>query len=196
MGKSIGIITNTGTNMAGEVTNANGGGINASNFAGKMASQLAVKTAGRQWLVVMVALAGGLIGGALANRLAAAIPALAADSPAKSLAAQQILLVDARGKPHASLHLNDDGTPVFQMYDLAGKNRIGIGFAKDGTVGMDVADQKGSKRVLLSVSDEGIPTLRLYDDGARPRTLLGVDSQGNPAMDFYEHDGKLLRELP
>ncbi len=72
-----------------------------------------------------MALAGGLIGGALANRLAAAMPALAADTPAKSLAAQEILLVDAKGKPHASLHLNKDGLPLFQMYDAEGKTRIG-----------------------------------------------------------------------
>jgi hypothetical protein len=174
--------------MTGEVTNANGAGANANSFAGKIA--------GKPWLYVIVALAGGFIGGALANRLAAAIPADAADSPAKSLAAQQILLVDARGKPHASLHLNDEGLPVLQMYDNSGKNRIGIGFAKDGTVGLDFADNKGLQRVLLSVSVEGIPALRLYDDSARPRMLLGVDSQGNSAMDFYEHDGKLLRELP
>jgi hypothetical protein len=178
--------------MTGEVTNANCGGTNVDNFAGDTTSKLA----GRQWLVVIMALTGGLIGGASANRLAAAIPALAAESPAKSLAAQQILLVDARGKTHASLHLNDDGMPVLQMYDHAGKNRIGIGFAKDGTAGMDLGDHKGIQRVLLGVSDDGVPTLRLYDDSAKPRMLLGVDSQGNSALDFYEHDGKLLRELP
>jgi hypothetical protein len=174
------------------VTNPYDDGSNPNNSVAKAAS----KPVGWQWLYVLVALVGGLIGGALANRLAAAMPAVAADTPAKSLAAQEILLVDARGKPHASLHLSDEGLPVFQMYDNAGKNRLGIGFAKDGTVGLDLADQKGTKRVLLSVSDEGIPALRLYDDSARPRTLLGVDSQGYSAMDFYEHDGKLLRELP
>jgi hypothetical protein len=191
MAEFIGSITDVGTNMAG-VTNPDDGGSNANNFAGRATST----PAGRQWLYVMVALAGGMIGGALANRLAAAIPALAADTPSKSLAAQEILLVDARGKTHASLHLNDDGMPVLQMYDLAGKNRIGIGFAKDGAVGMDLGDQKGIQRVLLGVGDDGVPTLRLYDGSARPRMLLGVDSQGNSALDFYEHDGKLLRELP
>lgn len=170
------------------VTNPYDDGSNPNNSVATAAS----KPVGWQWLYVLVALVGGLIGGALANRLAVAMPAVAADTPAKSLAAQEILLVDARGKPHASLHLSDDGLPVFQMYDKAGKNRLGLGFAKDGTVGLDLADQ----RVLLSVSDEGIPALRLYDDTARPRTLLGVDSQGYSAMDFYEHDGKLLRELP
>jgi len=151
---------------------------------------------GKEWFYVMAAVAGGLIGGALANRFAAAIPAVAADSPAKSLAAQEILLVDAKGKPHASLHLNADGLPVLQMYDHAGKNRIGIGFASDGALGLDIADDKGTARVLLSVNSEGMPALRLFDDTARPRTLLGVDSQGEPALDFYERDGKLLRELP
>jgi hypothetical protein len=177
--------------MTGEVSNSNGCVTDANSFAGRTTG----KMAGKSWLYLIVALAGGLIGGALANRLAASA-AVAADSPSKSVAAQQFILVDARGKPHASLHLNDDGLPVIQMYDLAGKTRIGIGFAKDGTVGLDLADRKGTDRILLSVSDDGIPALRLYDDAARPRMLLGVDSDGNSALDFYEHDGKLLRELP
>lgn len=164
----------------------------AENFAAKTTT----KPAGPQWLYVLAALFGGIAGGALANRLASAIPARAADSPVRSLAAQQILLVDARGKTHASLHLNDEGMPVLQMYDLAGRNRIGLGFARDGTVGMDLGDRKGIQRVLLGVGDDGVPTLRLYDDSARPRILLGVDRQANSALDFYEHDGKLLRELP
>ncbi len=157
---------------------------------------MAGKIVGKSWLYVTVALAGGLIGGALANRLSSARAAVAADSPAKAIEAKQFILVDARGKPHASLKLNDDGLPLFQMYDLAGKTRIGIGFAKDGTVGLDLADRKGADRILLSVSDDGIPALRLYDSTTRPRMLLGVDSQGNSALDFYEQDGKLLRELP
>ncbi len=182
--------------MMGEVTNSNRNGINTLNSAATTGGHVAITFARKPWLNLVLALIGGLLGGALANRLAAAVPAGAADAPAKSIAAQQILLVDARGKPHASLHLNDDGMPVFQMYDLAGKNRLGIGFAKDGTAGLDIADQKGTQRVFLSVSDDGVPALRLYDDTARPRLLLGVDNQGNSAIDFYESDGKLLRELP
>ena len=177
--------------MTEEGTIPSGRGTDAIHFAPNRAG----KTPGKSWLYLIVALAGGIIGGAMANRLAA-IAAVAADSPAKSLAAQQFVLVDARGKPHASFRLNEDGLPILQSYDLAGKTRIGIGFAKDGTVGLDLADQKGTERILLSVSDDGIPALRIYDDAAKLRMLLGVDSQGNSAMDFYEQDGKLLRELP
>ena len=174
--------------MTYEGTNANRGGTNANSFVGK--------TAAASWLYVLVALVGGLIGGALANRLAAAMPALAADNPAKSLAAQEILLVDAKGKPHASLHLNKDGLPLFQMYDAEGKTRIGIGFAKEGAFGLEFADKKGAERVLLSVNDDGVPALRLYDDTAGQRILVGLDLQGDSAIDFYDHEGKLLRELP
>ncbi len=164
--------------MMGEVTNANRGATNT-NGGGTNANSAVGQTAAKSWLYVLVALAGGLIGGALANRLAAAIPAVAADSPAKSLAAQEILLVDAKGKPHASLHLNNDGLPVFQMYDAAGKTRIGIGFAKEGAIGLEFADKKGAERMLVSVNDDGIPALRVYDDTGGPRMLVGVDIQGN-----------------
>lgn len=180
----------------GEVTNIKDGDTNMIDSAARTAGKIAITFAGKPWLGLIVALAGGLIGGALANRLAAAIPAVAADAPAKSIAAQEIVLVDARGKPHASLHLNHDGMPVLQLLDLEGRRRIGIGFSQDGTAGLDFADQKGAERILLNVSNDGIPALRLYDGAARPRLLIGVDSQGNSAIDFYESDGKLLRELP
>ena len=182
--------------MMGELTNSRGRAANPIGSSAEACGKLATSLALRPWLNFILVLAGGLLGGALANRLATARPAAAADTAPKSIAAQQILLVDAHGKPHASLHLNADGMPVFQMYDLAGKDRLGIGFARDGTAGLDIADQKGTRRVFLSVSDEGVPALRLYDNIARPRLLLGVDSQGNSAIDFYESDGKLLRELP
>jgi hypothetical protein len=184
------------TMVAAAITTSNGKAADANLFAGKMG--------GASWLYVVVALIGGIIGGALSNRLAVAIPALAADSPAKptgdspikSIAAQEILLVDAKGKPRASLHLNDDGLPVLQMVDGAGKNRLGIGFFQDGTLGMEIADDKGTERALLSVGDDEIPALRLFDDTATARVLLGVDMQGDSAVDFYDHDGKVLRELP
>jgi hypothetical protein len=180
--------------MTGELYNSKDSGVVPRHRSGKPTGRIADKSC----LYVIVALIGGLIGGAFANRLAAAIPALAADSPApaKSLAAQEIVLVDAKGKPQASLHLNGDGLPVLTMYDGAGKSRIGIGFAKDGTVGVDINDKKGAQRALLSVNDDDIPALRLYDGTATPRVLLGVDIEGDSAVDFYDHDGKVLRELP
>ncbi len=156
-----------------------------------------------KWHYFAVALVGGMIGGALAGRLAVAIPAIAAanpagasESPAKSIAAQEIVLVDTKGKPHALLQLNGASLPIFRIYDNAGKNRLGIGFGQDGLVGLDMADQKGTERILLSVNSDGLTALRLFDDAARLRMLLGIDSEGEPAIDFYDHDGKLMRELP
>src|SRR5271167_2233232 len=77
-----------------------------------------------EWLYLVIALVGGIIGGAVSNRLTAAVPAVAAQvpgavaaTPAKAIAAQEITLVDAKGKPRAMLQLNDDGLPVFRMYD-------------------------------------------------------------------------------
>jgi hypothetical protein len=155
------------------------------------------------WLYLVIALVGGMIGGAASNRLTGAVPAVAAQvpaaaaaAPAKAITAQQIVLEDAKGKARAMLQLNDDGLPVLRMYDAAGKNRIGVGFAKDGLVGVDLADPKGAERILLSVNSDGLTAIRLFDDAARPRMLLGIDGAGEPALDFYDGEGKLMRELP
>jgi hypothetical protein len=175
----------------GELFDA-GVGAPPKNFAGKFAR----KATRGPWFYTIVALVGGIIGGALTNRMAATIPAFAADTPAQSIAARQIMLVDARGNSRAVLHLNREGLPMLQLFDDGGKPRVGLGFVHDGTVGIDLADRKGVERALLSVNSEGVPALRLYDAGARPRMLAGVDSQGYSALNFYDAEGKLLRELP
>ncbi len=189
---------NSGTNDArrraietGELFDA-GGVAPLNDFAGKFTHKV-----GRgPWFYTIVALVGGIIGGAVTNRMAAAIPAFAADAPAKSIAAQKIMLVDAGGNVRAVLHLNQKGLPMLQLFDDGGKLRIGLGFAHDGTVGIDLADRKGVERARLSVNTEGVPALRLFDAGARPRMLAGVDSQGYSALNFYDAEGKILRELP
>src|SRR5665213_3822365 len=153
-------------------------------------------TARKEWLFLVVALVGGMIGGAFASRFALPTRSFASDTPVKSIAAQEILLVDAKGKTHASLHLNPDGFPVLNMFDGADKNPLRIGFGKGGIVGMDLADPKGTQRVLLSVGGDGVPALRFFDDLGRLRLLTGIDGQGDPSLEFYDHDGKLMRELP
>jgi hypothetical protein len=169
-----------------------------------------IRAARIEWLYLAVALVGGMIGGAAANRLTVAAPALAAQVPAtansipagagavtaKSIAAQEITLVDAKGQTRAALQLNNDGLPVFRMYDAAGKNRIGVGFANNGLIGVDLADAKGTERILLSVNSDGLTAVRLFDGAARPRMLLGIDAEGEPALQFYDDDGKVMRELP
>jgi hypothetical protein len=174
--------------MAGIIGDANDPVVNTAGVVRRAAR--------KEWLYLIVALIGGMIGGALANRFALATRAFASDTPVKSIAAQEILLVDVKGKTRASLHLNADGFPVLNMFDNTDKNRLGMGFAKGGIVGMDLADPKGTQRVLLSVGGESVPALRFFDDLGRLRLLAGIDGQGDPSLEFYDHDGKLMRELP
>ncbi|MBF6560611.1 MAG: hypothetical protein IVW56_09990 [Candidatus Binataceae bacterium] len=151
---------------------------------------------GKEWLYLAMALVGGIFGGVLGSRLWIASPAVAAESAPKTIAAQEIVLVDAAGKRHAALSLNGDAQPVFQMFDHGGKTRIEIGFGKDGDIGLALSDDRGKTRIALGISNEGVPALKLFDGANQPRALLGVDSQGESALDFYESGGKLLRELP
>ena len=151
---------------------------------------------GKEWLYLAMALVGGIFGGMLGSRLWIASPAVAAESAPKTIAAQEIVLVDAAGKRHAALSLNSDAQPVFQMFDHGGKTRIEIGFGKAGDTGLALSDDQGKTRIALGISNEGVPALKLFDGANQPRALLGVDSQGDSALDFYESGGKLLRELP
>lgn len=151
---------------------------------------------GGKWTYLMVALIGGIAGGAIGGRWLAPRPAIAADTAPKSLAAQEIVLVDAQGHPHAELRLNQNFEPVMQMYDHAGKPRAAIGFGKDQDVGLLFSDDTGATRLIMGVSGDNIPAVRLFDEHGRQRALIGVDSQGEAALDFYDSNGKLLRELP
>ncbi|MGH7934646.1 MAG: hypothetical protein ACREQN_16005 [Candidatus Binataceae bacterium] len=158
----------------------------------------------KEWLYAMLALIGGLAGGALGNRYWGPLSAVAAPTAAKSarashapksMTAQEFALVDNSGKTRALLHLNAAGAPVLDLFDTNGKLRAGLGIANDG-VGLRLTDPQGATRVLLAVSGDGVAALRLYDAQGRPRALLGVDNEGEPALDFYADNGKLLRELP
>jgi hypothetical protein len=151
---------------------------------------------GREWYYLVAALVAGIFGGALGSRLYSVGPAVAAESVPKTLAAQEIVLVDAAGHRHAVIRLNDEALPVFQMFDHEGKPRIAIGFGKDAEAGLLLSDDKAKTRIVIGITSDAVPAVRLFDDAGHPRALLGVDTQGEAALDFYEANGKLLRELP
>ena len=150
----------------------------------------------KEWLYAVLALVGGVFGGAAGNYLWSGAAAIAAQEPARIIAAQQLQLVDRAGKAHASLYLNGSGQPSFDLYDTNGKTRTGLGIDPDGNWGFKLLDTKGTLRITATINAEDIATFRLFDSQARMRALFGVDNSGEPALDFYTGDGRLLRELP
>jgi hypothetical protein len=151
----------------------------------------------KEWLYAMMALLGGIVGGALGNHLWSAASAVAAEAPAHSIAAERILLVDSRGKTRAALFVDDKShQPNFELYDDGEKKRFRIGLGDRGGAALGFLDPKGTVRIALTLSSEDILALRMFDSKAQLRTLFGVDSGGEPALDFYTAEGRLLRELP
>ena len=149
----------------------------------------------RESLYVVVALVGGILGGLAGGRLGSTAT-IAAQAPQKTVAAQELLLVDAKGNTRGALRLNQDGEPNLALYAHDGKLRAAFEITNEDGLAFRLADSSGTTRISLTINSDEIPALRLFDAQTRPRALMGVDPQGESALDFYSQQGKLLRELP
>src|SRR5438132_8929962 len=150
----------------------------------------------REWLYGLLALTGGVIGGFASGRFSSAAGASVAQLPQRTMAAEQILLVDAKGRTRGVLGLNKDGDPAVSVYDHHGTLRSALDISDADGLGFKFFDTAGTLRISLVINADQIPAIRLLDSRHRPRALLGVDPEGEAALDFYSEEGKLLRELP
>jgi hypothetical protein len=150
----------------------------------------------KEWLYAALALTGGVLGGLAGSELGSTARAGIAQTPQRTIAAQEILLVDGKGNMRGALSLNKDGDGGFSLYDHEGKLRTALDISDAEGLGFKFFDATGALRLSLIINGDQIPALRLFDSQHRPRALLGVDPEGEAALDFYAQDGKLLRELP
>jgi hypothetical protein len=150
----------------------------------------------RQCLYGLLALAGGVLGGLASGKISSTAGATLAQSQLRSMAAQEIILVDAKGQRRGALILNKDGDPSLSLYDHQGTLRSALDLSNADGLGFKLFDASGALRISLMINTDQIPAIRLFDSHHRPRTLLGVDPEGEAALDFYSEEGKLLRELP
>jgi hypothetical protein len=151
----------------------------------------------RHWLYAILALTGGVLGGFASGKLSnASAGATISQVPQRTIAAQEIVLVDARGHTRGALSLNKDGDGGFFFYDHRDKLRAALEISDDEGLGLKLFDRSGVLRISLLINADQIPAVRLYGSQHRPRALLGVDPEGEAALDFYSQEGKLLRELP
>jgi hypothetical protein len=148
----------------------------------------------QEWFYALLALAGGIIGGLAGSKLTST--AGAAVVPQRTVAAQEILLIDAKGKTRGALSLNKEGNAGLSLYDHQGRLRTALDISDAEGLGFKLFDTTGTLRLSLIINPDKIPALRLFDSQRRPRALLGVDPEGEAALDFYSEEGKLLRELP
>jgi len=105
----------------------------------------------RDVLMVIVALAAGLVGGVVSSWFLMGAPVFAqkAPQPEKVLQAERFEVVDQAGKLRAALGTASDGSPSLTLADQAGKSRATLGIASDGSPGLQLYDQAGQLRAAL-----------------------------------------------
>jgi hypothetical protein len=144
----------------------------------------------------MLALTGGVLGGVASGKISSTAGAALAQLPQRTMVAQEIALVDAKGRMRGALDLNKEGDPSLSIYDHQGTLRSALEINGADGLGFKFFDASGALRISLAITNDQIPAIRLFDSHRHPRALLGVDPDGEAALDFYSEEGKLLRELP
>jgi len=177
---------------------------------------------GKPWLVVAVALVGGLIGGALATMLGAGNAfAVRHGSHAKTVEAEQFVLLGRSGDQRGVIRVNDKGTAAFYLNDESGNEKTELRVTADGRASLGFYDSSGRKRVVvgegsapesqagigifsadgnevaaLSSSANGEVNLTLYDaKSGLARVGLGLSAEGAPALVLFDQSGKDRAEL-
>jgi hypothetical protein len=177
---------------------------------------------GKPWLMVTMALAGGLIGGAAASMLGASNAfALHHAHRARTVEAEKFVLLGPNGDQRGMIQVSDKGTAALYLNDESGKERAELKVAADGRASLGFYDDSGLKRVVvgegsaagspagigvfsadgnqvagLSSSPNGEVNLTLYDGKTGlARAGLGLAADGTPALALFDQNGKDRAEL-
>lgn len=99
-------------------------------------------------LILLVALASGLVGGIVSDKLAAA------NTP-KILSVHQLRIIDAQGRVRATFGVNEKGASVdaesFRLIDKKKQVRGGLGIASDDTASLILIDKDFNRSIKMLV---------------------------------------------
>ncbi len=176
----------------------------------------------KSWLTVIVALIGGLIGGAAATILGASNAfALRHGHHARTVEAEKFVLLGPNGDQRGVMRVSDKGTAALYFVDADGKERAEFRVAADGRSSVGFYDNTGRRRVIvgegvgagdqsgigvfsadgaqiasLSSLNEGQVSLTLYDSKTGlARAGLALGPGGAPALVLFDQNGKDRAEL-
>jgi hypothetical protein len=176
----------------------------------------------KPWLVMMLALTGGMLGGAIATMLGAGNAfALHHVGHAKTVEAERFVLLGRTGDERGIIRVNDKGTAAFYMNDEKGREKAELRVTADGRTSLGFYDDTGLKRLVvgegaapqseagiavfapngnqvidLSSSGNGEVNLTLYDaKSGLARAGLGLSADGVPALALFDQNGKDRAEL-
>ena len=170
-----------------------------------------------RWTNFVMALGGGIVGALLVSsglpgRLWPTATAEAATRHARSIAAEQFVLVDRmgvkraelvmeRGEPllefygpngktqRASIGVDMKGTARARFYSSTGISQAALGVTGEGRAGVALLDRLQHLRATFDVAIGGEPTLRLYDEKSA-RIGLDITEAGSPGLALLGPEGK------
>ena len=170
-----------------------------------------------RWTNFVMALGGGVVGAILVSsglpgRLWPTATAEAATRHARSIMAEQFVLVDRmgmkraelvmeRGEPllefygpngktqRASIGVDMKGTARARFYSSTGISQAALGVTGEGRAGVALLDRLQHLRATFDVAIGGEPTLRLYDEKSA-RIGLDITEAGSPGLALLGPEGK------
>jgi hypothetical protein len=168
-------------------------------------------------LYATLTLIGAIVGGAAVTQFFASVAM--AEGRARTISAEQFVLLDTNGSQRAVMKVASDGTTHLAMFDGTGRNRADFRVTRAGESALGFYDQNGSPRVLvgealggrdgiaiystggrqiatLSVSQDNQASLTLYDPNTgKARAGLGTASTGSPALVLFDQNGSDRAEI-
>lgn len=173
----------------------------------------------RHWLYGVLALTGGILGGAIASRVAPVEGlALASSHAAREIRAEKFVLIgpdgtergdiqvtargiadvelnDGQGRDRAEFHVGADGTSAVSFYDEVGVKRVVLGNTA-GRDGLAIYASNGRQLASFAVAEDNQSSVTLYDPNTGvARVGLGVAANGEPALALFDQKGHDRAEL-
>ena len=149
----------------------------------------------KQWLYAILALVGGVFGGALSGHI---FPreAEAAAGAARVLKAEKFVLVDRDGKERGVIQVDAENGAGIGFYDHDGNKRVILGAAPNGRNGLAIYGRNGREMAGFTVTEDNQSSVTLYDPAnGRARVGLGVAASGEPALVLFDKNGRDRAEM-
>jgi len=125
----------------------------------------------------------------------------------RRIEAQEIILVDGKGKERARLETFEGSMPELRFYDHRGTERLALGLRKEDAnsyrdendlgPGLILFHRDGRDRVLLRSNSQGSPGLFLWDAKGEARAVVGETFRDHrPAIELRNANGEVVFSAP
>ncbi|MGH7932401.1 MAG: hypothetical protein ACREQN_04445 [Candidatus Binataceae bacterium] len=139
-----------------------------------------------------LALAGGIIGGAMVTVLWGLMPQNHREFHAGKIVTQELAIIDRAGRRRVELGVTKKDTADLDLYDRGGVVRAELSVLGDGTGIFSFAGANGKPSVVLNASARGgVTGLTLVAPEGATRAQIAIQD-GEPALMLFNHGGGRL----